>query len=76
MPTFALRAILAALLLPIGGIVIAQSDPSPTIAEDQRLLPYVQPGQTTSRPTSPTRSGFSTPTSGAQALNSWASSAP
>lgn len=45
MPTVALRAILAALLVSIGDIVTAQSDPSSGIAEDQRLLPYVQPGQ-------------------------------
>ncbi len=48
-PTFARRAILAALvaalLLSFGDVVLAQSNPAPAIAEDQRLLPYVQPGQ-------------------------------
>ncbi len=41
MPSFALRAILAALLLSLGDDVLAQPAP----AEDQRLLPYVAPGQ-------------------------------
>ena len=49
MPTLALRAILAALaaaLLPsISDIVLAESTPAPAIAEDQRMLPYVEPGQ-------------------------------
>jgi pimeloyl-ACP methyl ester carboxylesterase len=49
MPTRALRAILAALatvlLLSIDGVVLAQSEPPPGMAEDQRLLPYVEPGQ-------------------------------
>ena len=44
-PTLALRAILAALLLSFGDVVAAQPTPVPAIAEDQRLLPYVQPGQ-------------------------------
>jgi pimeloyl-ACP methyl ester carboxylesterase len=48
-PTFALRASLAALaaalLLSIGDIALAQPTPSSTTAEDQRLLPYVHPGQ-------------------------------
>jgi pimeloyl-ACP methyl ester carboxylesterase len=45
MPTLALRAILAALLLSIGDFVLAQPTPAPSIAEDQRILPYVEPGQ-------------------------------
>ena len=45
MPTFALRAILAALLLSIGDVVLAQPNPPPGTAEDQRLLPYVGPSQ-------------------------------
>src|SRR5882724_7803231 len=45
MPTFALRAILAALLLSIGDVVLAQPAPAPSMAEDQRMLPYVEPGQ-------------------------------
>ena len=44
-PTFALRAILAALLLSIGDVVLAQPNPPPGTAEDQRLLPYVGPSQ-------------------------------
>ena len=43
MPCYALRAILATLLLSIGDVVLAQS--APAMAEDQRLLPYVKPGQ-------------------------------
>jgi hypothetical protein len=43
MPTFALRAVMAvlvaALLLSIGDIVLAQPKPAPAMAEDQRLLP-------------------------------------
>jgi pimeloyl-ACP methyl ester carboxylesterase len=38
-------ALAAALLLPIGDIVLAQPKPVPTMAEDQRILPYVKPGQ-------------------------------
>jgi pimeloyl-ACP methyl ester carboxylesterase len=49
MPTFALRAIpaalAAALLLSIGDGVLAQPKPVPAVAEDKRLLPYVKPGQ-------------------------------
>ena len=45
MPTFGLGSILAALLLFIGDIVLAQPDAAPTTAEDQRMLPYVEPGQ-------------------------------
>jgi pimeloyl-ACP methyl ester carboxylesterase len=42
-PTFAHRVILGALLLSIGDVVLAE--PAPPIAEDQRLLPYAEPGQ-------------------------------
>ena len=49
MSTFALRAILtalaAALLLSIGDVVLAQPTSAPAMAEDQRMLPYVEPGQ-------------------------------
>jgi pimeloyl-ACP methyl ester carboxylesterase len=45
MATFALRAILAALLLSIGDVVLPQPTPAPSMAEDQRILPYVEPGQ-------------------------------
>ncbi len=49
MATLALRALLAALatalLLSIDGVVLAQPEPPPGMAEDQRLLPYVEPGQ-------------------------------
>ena len=48
-PTFARRLTLlpqaAALLLSTGGVVPAQPEPALASAEDQRLLPYVQPGQ-------------------------------
>jgi pimeloyl-ACP methyl ester carboxylesterase len=45
-PTFALRAVLVgALLLSIDGVVLGQTKPAPAMAEDQRLLPYVKPGQ-------------------------------
>jgi pimeloyl-ACP methyl ester carboxylesterase len=44
-PTLAPRAIVGALLLSTGNIVLAQPEPAPPAAEDQRLLPYVQPGQ-------------------------------
>jgi pimeloyl-ACP methyl ester carboxylesterase len=49
-PTLALRAIpttalAATLLLIISDIVIAQPKPAPAMAEDQRMLPYVEPGQ-------------------------------
>src|SRR5882672_3753289 len=44
-PTFALRSILAALLLSISDIVLAESAAAPGTAEDQRMLPYVEPGQ-------------------------------
>ncbi len=49
MPIFALRAILvalaAALLLSISDIVLAEPTPVRATAEDQRMLPYVEPGQ-------------------------------
>ena len=49
MPTLALRAIqaalAAALLLSVGDAVLAQPNPAPSMAEDQRMLPYVEKGQ-------------------------------
>jgi len=46
MPTLARRASLAfALLLSFGNTVLAQLKAVPVVAEDQRLLPYVKPGQ-------------------------------
>jgi hypothetical protein len=49
MATFALRAIpavlAAALLLSIGDVVLADPTPVPAMAEDQIMLPYVEPGQ-------------------------------
>ena len=49
MPTLTLRVIVAALaaalLLSISDIVLAEPTPAPAMAEDQRLLPYVEPGQ-------------------------------
>jgi pimeloyl-ACP methyl ester carboxylesterase len=45
MPTFALRAILAALLLSIGDVTLAQPTPAPSMTEDQRILPYGEAGQ-------------------------------
>jgi pimeloyl-ACP methyl ester carboxylesterase len=44
-PTFAPRAILGAVLLSIGTAVRAAPPPAPAIADDQRLLPYAEPGQ-------------------------------
>lgn len=44
MLTFALRSILVP-LLSIGDVVLAESNLTPTVAEDQRLLPYAKPGQ-------------------------------
>ena len=38
-------ALVATLLLSIGDVVLAQSQLAPAMAEDQRLLPYVEPGQ-------------------------------
>jgi pimeloyl-ACP methyl ester carboxylesterase len=49
MPTLTLRVIVAALasalLLSISDIVVAEPTPAPAMSEDQRLLPYVEPGQ-------------------------------
>jgi pimeloyl-ACP methyl ester carboxylesterase len=46
MPTLALRILLAAaLLLSIGDVVLAEPTPALAPAEDQRMLPYVEPGQ-------------------------------
>ena len=49
MPTLALRATLTvlatALLLSMGDVVLAQSTAVPDIAEDQRILSYVEPAQ-------------------------------
>ena len=48
MRTFALRAraaLAAALLLSIGDVALAEPTPTPALTEDQRLLPYVEPGQ-------------------------------
>jgi pimeloyl-ACP methyl ester carboxylesterase len=49
MPTFTRRvtrvALGAALLLSFGAVVAVQPEPPPATAEDQRMLPYVQPGQ-------------------------------
>jgi pimeloyl-ACP methyl ester carboxylesterase len=42
-PTFAHRVVLGALLFSIGDVVLAE--PAPPTAEDQRLLPYAEPGQ-------------------------------
>jgi pimeloyl-ACP methyl ester carboxylesterase len=39
------RAIVGALLFAIGNVVLAQPEPASTGAEDQRLLPYIHPGQ-------------------------------
>ena len=41
----AMAALGAALLLCIVGVVRAQPEPARAVAEDQRLLPYVEPGQ-------------------------------
>jgi pimeloyl-ACP methyl ester carboxylesterase len=41
MPTFALRASLVVLLLSVGGAALGQ----PPQSEDERLLPYIKPGQ-------------------------------
>src|SRR5258708_2125293 len=45
MPRFALHVILAGVLLSIGDVVLAQPSPAPAIAEDQRMLLYVERGQ-------------------------------
>jgi pimeloyl-ACP methyl ester carboxylesterase len=42
--TLSLRAVVATLLLSTTA-VLAQTSPAPAIAEDQRVLPYVMPGQ-------------------------------
>jgi len=48
-PTLSLCRTLAALaavqLLSVADVVLAQSEPARAMAEDQRLLPYVEPGQ-------------------------------
>jgi pimeloyl-ACP methyl ester carboxylesterase len=40
-----LRAILAALLLSVGDLLLAQPKPAAATTEDPRILPYAQPGQ-------------------------------
>lgn len=50
MPTLARRAILVALAaanlsLSVGNVAHAQSEPVSALAEDQRFLPYIEPGQ-------------------------------
>src|SRR6516165_11748151 len=45
MPTLAPRAIVGVLLLSIGSGVLAGPEPAPAVAEDLRLLPYIQSGQ-------------------------------
>jgi pimeloyl-ACP methyl ester carboxylesterase len=40
-----LTALAAALLLSIREVVVALPTPSPSMAEDQRIVPYVEPGQ-------------------------------
>jgi pimeloyl-ACP methyl ester carboxylesterase len=45
MPPLARLALTAALLLPIGDVVLAQSQQARAITEDPRLLPYLEPGQ-------------------------------
>jgi pimeloyl-ACP methyl ester carboxylesterase len=45
MRTLTTRAVVGALMLSIGNAVLAQPQPAPAVAEDQRLLPYVQPGE-------------------------------
>jgi pimeloyl-ACP methyl ester carboxylesterase len=40
-----LRATLIVLLLPLSNAALAQSDAAPPKAEDERMLPYVKPGQ-------------------------------
>jgi pimeloyl-ACP methyl ester carboxylesterase len=44
-PSIRKTVLAAALLLSIGDVVLPQPTPAPAIAEDQRLLPYVEPGQ-------------------------------
>jgi len=45
MPALTLRAILAVLFLLIGGVFLPQPARSSTLVEDERLLPYAEPGQ-------------------------------
>jgi pimeloyl-ACP methyl ester carboxylesterase len=46
MTTFALRILVAAVqLFCITDVVLAQPEPAPAISEDQRMLPYAEPGQ-------------------------------
>jgi pimeloyl-ACP methyl ester carboxylesterase len=45
MPTLVPRSIVGALLLSIGNLALAQPEPAPAVAEDQRLLPYTRPNQ-------------------------------
>ena len=46
MPTLTPRATLAAvMLLSMGNVVLTQPDPVSTTVEDQRMLPYIEPGQ-------------------------------
>ena len=44
-PRIALHGILAGLLLSSGNVVLAQPTPAPSMAEDQRMLPYLEKGQ-------------------------------
>ena len=41
----AIAALAAATMLAIDDVTLAQPNPAPTTAEDERLLPYVEPGQ-------------------------------
>src|SRR6516225_10965643 len=45
LPLRVIAALAAAALLFIDEVVLAQPNSTPTSAEDQRFLPYVQPGQ-------------------------------
>jgi len=47
MTTFARILVAAALLFCIADVVLAQPEPepAPAISEDQRMLPYAEPGQ-------------------------------
>ena len=45
MRTLATRAVVGAVVFFISNAVLAQPQPVPAVAEDQRLLPYVRPGQ-------------------------------
>jgi pimeloyl-ACP methyl ester carboxylesterase len=44
-PPFVVRAILSALLLLFGDVDLARPTPAPAAREDQRLLPYIEPGR-------------------------------